>query len=67
MESLARPIRELADDLSWFVRARELRPLHIRTSAAQLRAGGLSPEVVAEDLPEQYIVVARRAAGSADR
>ncbi|WP_437291965.1 class I SAM-dependent methyltransferase [Sorangium sp. So ce406] len=34
--------------------------------AAELRAGGLSPEVVAEDLPDQYIVVGRRAdAGTA--
>ncbi|KYF81481.1 hypothetical protein BE20_00675 [Sorangium cellulosum] len=31
------------------------------TVAAELRAGGLSPEIVAEDLPEQYIVVGRRA------
>ncbi len=29
--------------------------------AAELRAGGLSPQIVAEELPEQYIVVGRRA------
>ncbi|WP_437738341.1 class I SAM-dependent methyltransferase [Sorangium sp. So ce1335] len=29
--------------------------------AAELRAGGLSPQIVAEDLPDQYIVVGRRA------
>ncbi|WP_437616936.1 class I SAM-dependent methyltransferase [Sorangium sp. So ce834] len=35
--------------------------------AAELRAGGLSPEIVAEDLPEQYIVVGRRAGAGAAR
>ncbi|KYF67022.1 class I SAM-dependent methyltransferase [Sorangium cellulosum] len=35
--------------------------------AAELRAGGLSPEVVAEDLPDQYIVVGRRADAGAAR
>ncbi|WP_438030774.1 class I SAM-dependent methyltransferase [Sorangium sp. So ce233] len=35
--------------------------------AAELRAGGLSPEVVAEDLPDQYIVVGRRAGAGAAR
>ncbi|WP_437564308.1 class I SAM-dependent methyltransferase [Sorangium sp. So ce542] len=37
------------------------------TVAAELRAGGLSPEIVAEDLPEQYIVVGRRAGAGAPR
>ncbi|KYF71150.1 hypothetical protein BE17_31135 [Sorangium cellulosum] len=35
--------------------------------AAELRAGGLSPQIVAEDLPEQYIVVGKRAGASAPR
>jgi ubiquinone/menaquinone biosynthesis C-methylase UbiE len=30
------------------------------TTAAELRAGGLQAEIVAEPLPEQYVVVARR-------
>jgi SAM-dependent methyltransferase len=29
--------------------------------SAELRAGGLSPEIIAENLPEQYIVVGKRA------
>ncbi|XXT24011.1 methyltransferase domain-containing protein [Sorangium sp. So ce429] len=37
------------------------------TVAAELRAGGLSPQIVAEDLPEQYIVVGKRAGASAPR
>ncbi|XXX82504.1 methyltransferase domain-containing protein [Sorangium sp. So ce134] len=35
--------------------------------AAELRAGGLSPEIAAEALPEQYIVVGRRAGAGAAR
>ena len=51
MESLARPIRELADALSWFVRARELRMLHVRTSA-DLRATALRLAAAQELHPE---------------
>jgi tetratricopeptide (TPR) repeat protein len=61
MESFARPIRDLIDDLSWFVRARELRVFHLRTSpdlratalrlaaAQELHAENPSPWVVLED------------------
>ncbi|WP_438021126.1 methyltransferase domain-containing protein [Sorangium sp. So ce315] len=35
--------------------------------AAELRAGGLSPQIVAEDLPDQYIVVGRRDGAGAAR
>lgn len=33
MESFARPMRDYLDELSWFVRASELRLLHVRTTA----------------------------------
>lgn len=51
MESLARRIRELADTLSWFVRARELRLLHVRTSP-DLRATALRLAASQELHPE---------------
>ncbi|MGK3993540.1 class I SAM-dependent methyltransferase [Sorangium sp. So ce1024] len=35
--------------------------------AAELRAGGLSPQIVAEDLPDQYIVVGTREGAGAAR
>ncbi|KYF49648.1 hypothetical protein BE08_42540, partial [Sorangium cellulosum] len=35
--------------------------------AAELRAGGLSPQIVAEDLPDQYIVVGKREGSGAAR
>ncbi|EYF08102.1 hypothetical protein [Chondromyces apiculatus] len=51
MESYARPLRELADALSWFVRARELRVLHVRTTA-DLRATSLRLVAAQELHPE---------------
>ena len=51
MESLARPIRELADALSWFVRARELRLFYVHTSA-DLRATALQLAAAQELHPE---------------
>lgn len=61
MESFARSIRELTDTLSWFVRARENRVLHVRTShdlrvtalrlaaAQELHPENRSPWVLLED------------------
>jgi hypothetical protein len=40
MDSLARPLRQLYEDTSWFVRARELRLLHV-TCSPSLRASAL--------------------------
>jgi tetratricopeptide (TPR) repeat protein len=48
MESFARAIRDLTDRLSWFVRAIEVRVLHVRTSD-ELRATALRL-VAAEEL-----------------
>lgn len=61
MESLAKPLRRLEDDAKWFVRATELRLLHVtvsgdlRAAALELLAGmefiprNRSPFVVLED------------------
>lgn len=51
MESFARPIRQYLDDLSWFVRAREIRVLHVRTSA-DMRATALRLAAAQELHPE---------------
>jgi tetratricopeptide (TPR) repeat protein len=61
MESFARAIRDLTDTLSWFVRAREVRVLHVRTrdelratalrliAAQELHPENRSPWVILED------------------
>jgi hypothetical protein len=61
MESFARLVRDLSDTISWFVRAREIRVFHARTTAdlrttalrliasGELHADNRSPWVVLED------------------
>lgn len=51
MESFAQPLRAFIDDLSWFVRARELHILHVRTSP-DLRATALRLAAAQELHPE---------------
>ncbi|MBX3269698.1 MAG: hypothetical protein KF729_05530 [Sandaracinaceae bacterium] len=50
MESLAKPLRTLEDDLRWFVRATEVRLLHV-TASADLRAAALKVVAGMEALP----------------
>lgn len=38
MDSMARPLRVLHDDASWFARARQVRLLHVRTDAAMRKS-----------------------------
>lgn len=61
MESMARPLRELHEDVSWFARATEVKLLHVRCDAAlrksalevllagELHADNRSPFVALED------------------
>ncbi|MBX3275017.1 MAG: hypothetical protein KF729_32430 [Sandaracinaceae bacterium] len=50
MESLAKPLRALEDDLRWFVRATELRLLHV-TASPGLRGAALKVIAGMEALP----------------